>query len=53
MDEEDLDQIIGILNSKEELPANEVYSERNQASDTFPSGQKPSQHMAQQMHKVD
>ena len=53
MDEEDLDQIIGILNSKEESPAQEVYSEINSPSDTYPSSQKPSLPIANQMHKAD
>ena len=53
MDEEDLDQIIGILNSKEESPAQEIYTEINSASDTYPSGQKPSLSVAHQMHKAD
>ena len=53
MDEEDLDQIIGILNSKEESPAKEVYTEINSASNTYPSEQKPSLSVAQQMHKQD
>ena len=53
MDEEDLDQIIGILNSKEESPAQENYTEINSASDKYPSEQKPTQSVAQQMHKTD
>ena len=53
MDEEDLDQIIGILNSKEESPVQEVYSEINSPSDTYASAQKPSLAIAHEMHKAD